>query len=72
MDEQAKEFDSKNVILLGDINPKMGSIAFKFDLTKQYIKQFLLSSSPPDFNDFVHESIKDKIKNDPTSSVIGT
>ena len=34
MDENAKEFDIKNVILLGDINRKTGYIAFKFDLTK--------------------------------------
>ena len=35
------------------------------------MKQFLLSSSPPDFNKFVHEIIKDKTKIAPTSSVIG-
>ena len=35
------------------------------------MKQFLLSSSPPDFNKFFHEIIKDKTKIAPTSSVIG-
>ena len=72
MDEYAKEFDRKNIILICDSNHKSGCIPFKFDLTKEYIKQFLLSFSPPDFNKFVHESIKDKIKTVPTSSIIGT
>ena len=40
--------------------------------TREYIKQFVLKFSPPDFNKFVHESIKDKIKTDPTSRVIWT
>ena len=36
------------------------------------IKQFLLNFSAPDFNKFIHERIKDKIKSDPTLGVIGT
>ena len=55
-----------------DSHRKSGYIPFKFDLTKEYVKQFLLSFSPPDFNKFVHENMKDKIKADPTLSVIGT
>ena len=72
MDEYAKEFDRKNIIFVRDPNLKSGYIPFKFDLTKEYIKQFLLSSSPPDFNNFFQEGIKDKIKTDPTSSIIWT
>ena len=72
MDDLAKEFDRKNIIFVRDPNHKSGYIPFKFDLTKEYIKQFLLNFSPPDFNKFAHESIKDKIKTDPNSKVIGT
>ena len=72
MDEHAKEFDRKNIIFIRDSNRKSGYIPFKFDLTKEYISQFLLSFPPPDFNKFVYESIKDKSKTVPTSSVIGT
>ena len=72
MDEYAKEFDGKIIIFVCDSNRKSGYIPFKFDLTKEYIKQFLLSFSPPHFNKFVPESIKDKIKTGSTSSVIGT
>ena len=71
MDEYAKEFDRKNIIFIRDSIRKLGYIPFKFDLTKEYIKQFLLIFSPPDFNKFVHERIKDKIKTVPTSRVIG-
>ena len=70
--QHAKEFYGKNIIFVNDPNCKSKYIVFKFDLTKIYIKQFLLSSSPPDFNKFVHESIKDKIKTDLTSNVVGT
>ena len=72
MDEYAKEFDRKNIIFICDSNRKSGYIPFKFDLTKKYIKQFILSFPPPDFNKFIHESIKDKIKTVPSSTVIGT
>ena len=42
-------------------------------ISQKYISNnLILSSSPPDFNKFIHESIKDKIKTDPTSNVIGT
>ena len=71
-EQHAKEFYGKNIIFVSDPNFKSKYIVFKFDLTKIYIKQFLLSSSPRDFNKFVHESIKDKIKTDPNSKVIGT
>ena len=46
--------------------------SIQIDLKKEYIKQFLLSFSPSDFSKLVHESITDKIKTVPTSSVIGT
>ena len=36
------------------------------------LKQFLLIFSPPDFNKFVYEIIKNKIKTDTTVCVIGT
>ena len=64
MDEYAKEFERKNIIFVHDPNCKSGYIRFKFDFTREYIKQFLLSFSLPDFNKFVHESIKHKIKTD--------
>ena len=57
MDEYAKEFDRKNIIFVRDPNRKSLYIPFKFDFTREYIKQFLLSFSPSDFNKFVHESI---------------
>ena len=62
----------EKIIFIHDSNCKSGYIKFKFDITKEYIKQFLLSFSPPDFSKFVHESIKGKIKTVPTSSVIWT
>ena len=65
-EEYAKESDSKYVIFMRDSNRTSGYIPFKFDLTKEYIKQFLSISSPPDINKFVLENIKDKIKTDPT------
>ena len=67
-----KNFDGKNIIFVCNINRKSRYIPFKFDLTKEYIKQFLLGFSPPDFNKLVHKSIKDKMKTDPTLRVIGT
>ena len=72
MDEYAKKCDRKNIIFVRDPNRKSGYIPFKLALTKEYIKQFLLNFSAPDFNKFIHESIKDKIKSDPTLGVIGT
>ena len=72
MDEYAKEFNRKNIIFVRSPNRKTGYIPFKFDLTKECIKQFLISFTPPDFNEFVHGSIKNKIKTNPTSSVIRT
>ena len=72
MDESAKKIDRKNIIFVRDPNRKSRYIPFKFALTKEYIKQFLLNFSAPDFNKFIHESIKDKIKSDPTLGVIGT
>ena len=57
MDEYAKEFDRKNIIFVRDLNRKSWYIPFKFDFTREYIKQFLLSFSPSDSNKFVHESI---------------
>ena len=61
----------KNIIFVRDPNRKSGYIPFKLDLTKKYIKQFLVTLLPLDFNKFVHESIKDETKTDPTSSVLG-
>ena len=72
MDEYGKKFDSKNLIFFHDPNIKSGYTSFKFDLTKEYIKQFSISSFLPDFNKFVHESIKDKVKISPTLRAIGT
>ena len=69
-DEYAKEFDRKNIIFICHSYHKSEYIPFKFDLT-EYTKQFWLSFFAPDFNKFIHESIKDKIKTVPTSSVIG-
>ena len=62
MEEYAKEFDRKNIIFVRDPNRKSRYIPFKFDLTKECIKQFLLSFSPPDCNKCIHESIKIKSK----------
>ena len=70
MDEYAKEVHRKNINYVRNPNRKSEYIPCKFDLTKEYIKQFLLSFSPPNFNKFFHESNKDNIKADPTSSVI--
>ena len=39
-EEYAKESDNKNVIFMRDSNRTSGYIPFKFDLTKEYIKQF--------------------------------
>ena len=39
-EEYAKESDSKYVIFMRDSNRTSGYIPFKFDLTKEYIKQF--------------------------------
>ena len=72
MDECAKEFNRKNIIFVRNPNRKTGLILFKFDLTKECLKQFLISFTPSDFNEFVHGSIKNNIKTDPTSSVIRT
>ena len=72
MDEYANEFDRKNIIFFRDPNRKLGCIPFKFHLTKEYINQFLWSFFSLDFNKFVHEGFKDKIKTDHASSVIGT
>ena len=72
MDEYAKKIDRKNIIFVRDPNRKSGYIPFKLDLTKEYIKQFLLNFPAPNFNKFIHESIKDKIKSDSTLGVIGT
>ena len=67
-----EKFDRKNWIFVRDPHRKSGYIPVEFDLTKNYIKQFLSIFSPPDFNKFFHESIKHKIKTDPTLSIIGT
>ena len=72
MDEYTKQFDRKNIIFVRDSNRKSGCIPFTFHFTREYIIEFLLSFSPPYFNKFVHENIKDKIKTDPISRVIGT
>ena len=52
IEQYAKKFDIENKIFICDPGRKSGHIPFKFDLTKEYIKQFLLSSSPPDFNNY--------------------
>lgn len=68
-----KNFDSKNVIFICDPNRKLGYISFKFDLSrKEYIKQFLLKFSPPDFSDFVLKSIGDKTTTKSTSCIVIT
>ena len=72
IEQYTKEFDRKNVIFIRDINRKSGYIPFKFDLTKEYIEQFLLSFSSHDFNDFVFKSIRDKTATEPSSCIIGT
>lgn len=66
-----EKFDRKNWIFVRDPHRKSGYIPVEFDLTKKYIKQFLLIFAPPDFNKFFHESIKHKIKTGPTLSIIG-
>ena len=72
MDEYRKVFDSKNVTFFCDPNIKSGCTSFKFDLTKEYLKEFLISSSPPSFNKFVHESIRNNVKTGPTLRAIRT
>ena len=39
MEQYTKKVDSKNVIFIRDVSRKSGYIPFKFDLTKNYIKQ---------------------------------
>ena len=72
MDEYRKVFDSKNVTFFCDPNIKSGCTSFKFDLTKEYLKEFLISSSPPSFNKFVHESIINIVKTGPTLRAMRT
>ena len=55
-----QEFDKNNVIFVCkfdgfDIN---SIYPFKFDFRKEYIKQFLLSTSTPLFKNFVQNSIE--------------
>ena len=40
------------MIFVRDPHRKSGYIPVEIDLTKKYIKQFLLIFSPPDFNKF--------------------
>ena len=65
--------NSKNESFICDPNRKLGYISFKFDLSrKEYIKQFLLKFSPPDFSDFVLKSIGDKTTTKSTSRIVIT
>ena len=47
-----------------------GTFHSNLNKKKKYIKQFLLSFSPPDFNDFVLKSIGDKLTSEPTTCII--
>ena len=47
-----EKFDRKNMIFVRDPHHESGYIPVQIDLTKKYIKQFLLIFSPPDFNKF--------------------
>ena len=72
IDTYAREFDRNNVIFVRKFDSSgisSGLIPFKFDFTKEYIKQFLLSTSPPSFKNFVQKSIESKTQ---TSRVITT
>ena len=60
IDSYMQEFDKNNVIFVCkfdgfDIN---SIYPFKFDFRKEYIKQFLLSTSTPLFKNFVQNSIE--------------
>ena len=64
IDSYMQEFDKNNVIFVCkfdgfDIN---SIYPFKFDFRKEYIKQFLLSTSTPLFKNFVQNGIESEMQ----------